>query len=194
MGKLIVLEAVDDEVLDELAERLSRWLAACGIDAECTREPTYGPAGTQVLLAEQERLELDAMSLALLYLADRLDHVERAEGLASWLDRGQHVICAHYGLAAAARLWGEVDWAWMERIDALSRKPDLTLFVDLPVDIESKRLQASYRAVVERLCSDSDVRTIHSTEPQTAFLACQRAIAHMLDLECDKVDPGDISV
>ena len=59
-GKLIVLEAVDDGVLTQLAERLCRWLCARGLAVEHTHEPTYGPAGTQILLAGQGRLQFDA--------------------------------------------------------------------------------------------------------------------------------------
>ena len=76
-GKLIVLEGVEDETLTAVAEGLCRWLRDIGQAVESTREPTYGPAGTQVLQVLQGRLQLDPVSEALLRVADCLDHAQR---------------------------------------------------------------------------------------------------------------------
>ena len=151
-AKLIVLEAVDDAVLAYLSGEVCRWLRNCELLIEETREPTYGPAGTQILLDRQGRLRFDAASLALLYLADRLDHVQHTGGIERSLAAGRHIVCTHYGLAAAARLWGEVDWDWLCRIDTLCRPPDLTLFLDLKVqDAPQVQLRQGYLAAIDCL-------------------------------------------
>ena len=116
---------------------------------EQTREPTHGPAGSQVLLARQGRLQFDPASLALLCLADRLDHLHEG-GILSWLEQGRQVVCVHYALAAYARQWGQVDWAWQRQIDAPCRAPDLTLFVDAASAAEDP-LRAAYLQAIERL-------------------------------------------
>jgi thymidylate kinase len=149
-AKLIALEGTDDIALGSLAESLCRWLRERGVSVECTREPTHGPAGSQVLLARQGRLQLDAVSLALLHLADRLDHLEREEGILSWLAEGRCVVCVHYALHAYARLWGQVEWEWQRRIDASCRAPDLTLLVDLHRAAKDP-LQMAYRRAAGRL-------------------------------------------
>lgn len=185
-GKLIVLEAIDDAVLAQLAQELCLWLRKCGLAVEETREPTYGPAGTQILLARQRRLQLDARSLALLYLADRLDHVQRSGGIESWLAAGRHVLCVHYGLAAAARLWGEVEWDWLCRIGALCRVPDLTLWIDLPPDgPPGRQLRENYVAVVQRSRKRGQQIAILDSPgtPAQLYLACRQQIAQLLGIE-----------
>jgi thymidylate kinase len=186
-GKFIVLEAVDDLGLDGLSEELCRWLRGTGLPVEETAEPTHGPAGTQVRLARQGRLQFDATSLALLYLADRLDHVQHAGGLAHSLAEGRHVICRHYGLAAAARLWGQVEWDWLCSIDSLCRTPDLTLWVDLCPDGRKQRpkLWEAYQAAVSCLqTSGQKIVVVAGTRtPAQAALACKQEIARLLGLD-----------
>jgi len=193
-GKLIVLEAVDDTALALLSGQLCRWLRECGLPVEETREPTYGPAGAQILLSRQGRVHFDAVSLALLYLADRLDHVQREDGIDNSLAAGRHVICNHYGLAAGSQLWGQVEYDWLCRIDALCRVPDLTLFVDLPADAPlQSQLRAGYLAAIQCLKDtgqnmrvvDGVFNGLVAAEDVLAqmSLACKQQIAGLLALE-----------
>jgi len=189
-GKFIVLEAVDDSALALLSGELCRWLRECDLPVEETREPTYGPAGVQIILSRQGRLHFDAASLALLYLADRLDHVQREDGIASSLAAGRHVVCIHYGLAAVSQLWGQVEYDWLCRIDAPCRVPDLTLFVDLPADgpLQS-RLREDYLAAVQCLKDNGQgITVVDGVVDSDDVLAqvgwaCKRYIARMLALE-----------
>lgn len=195
-GKWIVLEAVDDVALDRLSLSLCRWMRQYGLPVEQTREPTNGPAGTQILLARQGRLELDATSLALLYLADRLDHFQHADGIESRLCAGRHVICAHYELTAAAWLWGQIDHDWLRRINVLSRVPDLTLFVDLPAHgSQQRQLRKGYLASIEHLVNKRPkaviVETTHRLEDMQ--LSCQRHIARLLEIKLPGLDRGAAS-
>lgn len=191
-GKLIALEGIDDVALGSLAESLCRWLREQGVSVECTREPTYGPAGSQVLLARQGRLQLDAVSLALLHLADRLDHLQREDGILSWLDEGRWGVCVHYALHAYARLWGQVEWEWQRRIDASCRAPDLTLYVERPQVAQrtlsgaphagEDALQAAYRQAVERLQGEGQpvVAIAGRRAADEVSLACRGHVADLL--------------
>jgi thymidylate kinase len=184
-GKLIVLEAVDDRALAQLSEELCRSLRRANVAIEETCEPTYGPAGTQILLAQQGRLQFDATSLALLYLADRLDHVQQAGGIADSLANGVHVICRHYELAAAARLWGQEEWGWLCSIGAPCRKPDLTLFADFgPEGSRQGQLREGYLAAIERVQDTGQVVTIvdGANTPAGLVSACEGHIGQLLDI------------
>jgi len=184
-GKLIALEAIDDVAVGRLAQELCRWIRECGMAAEHTREPTYGPAGIQLLLAQQGRLTFDATSLALLYLADRLDHTQRVDGIGAWRAAGRHVICTHYRLAADAQLYGQVEWDWLQRIDALSCAPDLALYIDFPVlQIEQDRLRAGYHAAIQRLQKEGQgICVIDGTAAVEHLLSeCKRHVACLLGL------------
>lgn len=184
-GKLIVLEGADDVALLRLTETLCRWIRECGVAVECTHEPTYGPAGTQISLARQGRLVFDDKSLALLYLADRLDHRQRADGIESWRKAGRHVVCRHSGLAAAARLWNRVDGDWLHGMDALCGMPDLTLYLDFPaIGAEQAYLRSGYQAAIEHLASKTqNIVIIDGTAPiEVMHSACRSPIARLLQL------------
>jgi hypothetical protein len=180
-GKLIVLEGTDDALLGDLAASLCRWLREQGSAVEETREPTNGPAGAQVLLARQGRLHFDPVSMALLCLADRLDHLQRADGMLSWLDEGRCVVCVHYALHTYARLWEQVDWAWQCRIAASCRAPDLTLFVD-PAPIPEDPLRTTYLQVIERVQAEGQAIVVidGGVGAAAAFEACRQHVADLL--------------
>jgi thymidylate kinase len=180
-GKLIVLEGTDDVLLGGLAESLCCWLREQDLSAERTREPTYGPAGSQVLLARKGRLQLAPVSLALLYLADRLDHLQRGGGLLSWLDEGRCVVCVHYALSAYAWLWGKVDWAWQQEIEAPCRRSDLTLFVDsAPVKEDTHR--AAYLEAIGRLRKEGHAIAMvdGGGTPDEVLTRCRRHVGGLL--------------
>ncbi len=187
-GKLIVLEGMDDISLSALSERLCHWLRDQGVTVEQTREPTYGPAGAQVRLVHQGRLQLDPASLALLWVADRLDHLECEDGILSWLAAGCHVLCVHHALFAYAHQWEQVEWDWLRRIDAPCRAPDLTLFVDTPLSLTSRadtaeveRLSVGYLQAIERLRGEGQpIEVVDGRGTlEEAYRVCQR---HVIDL------------
>ncbi len=127
----------------------------------------------------------------MLYLADRLDHAQRADGIESWLAAGRHVICAHYTLAASARLWAKVEADWLDRIDALSCAPDLVLYIDFPArGSQQKRLQVGYRASIQHLQDrGQDIELVDGvTGPGLAYSTCQKHIARLLRLELPDCD------
>jgi hypothetical protein len=136
-GKLITLEGPDHALLDRQAARLCRWLRDLDLPVDRTAEPTGGPVGVQIRLHDQGRLHFTPQSLALLLVADRLDHLEKENGILSLLAAGRHVLCVGYTLSAYARLCGEVPLGWHRRINARCRVPDLALYIgpdapDLP--------------------------------------------------------------
>jgi dTMP kinase len=180
-GKLIVLEGIDGTMLGELAESLCCWLREQQVAVERTREPTYGPAGSQVLLARAGRLELDPVSLALLCLADRLDHLEHEDGILAWLGQGRHVVCVHYALSAYARQWGQVEWEWQRQVDASCRVPDLTLYVDRS-RAEGDPLRSAYLQAIERMRAEgqSVVVVDGRGSPDVVLGVCRRHVADLL--------------
>jgi dTMP kinase len=186
-GKLVVLEGVNDALLGGVAEELCRWLRDAGLSAQCTSEPTYGPAGTQLCLVQQGRLQLDAVSEALLQLADSLDHLQRENGIDAWLEAGHIVVSVHYTLAASARHWGHLEWDWVTGIQELCRKPDLELLIDVTCQGEStQRLRAGYLEAIERLKGTGrEVTIVDGRDLGQVQLTCQAHVAKLLNLEED---------
>jgi dTMP kinase len=149
-GRLIVLEGMDDALLEAQAARLCRWLRDGGIAVEGTREPTHGPVGAQIRLAQGGRLQIDAQSLALFSVADRMDHLGREGGILAQLAEGCIVVCVHYLLCSYAQQWDEVERAWLRQINARCRTPDLTLFIDAPPPAGGGLRQASFGYAQDR--------------------------------------------
>lgn len=153
-GKLIAIEGTDEGLLDALADGLSRWLRGEDVPVEQTASSTLGPAGAQVRLCQQERLRFDPACLALLFTADRIDHLTRSGGIRSWLDDGRHVLCVRYWLFSYAYLLDHVELSWLRAIDAPCLLPDWTLFVDTPpaeLPEEGERLRENHVRVAEAL-------------------------------------------
>jgi dTMP kinase len=115
-----------------LAERLR----AAGADVVATREPGEGEIGAAIraILLSRATVGLGARAEALLYAADRAQHVEALVRPA--LDRGQVVLCDRY-LDSSIAYQGEgraLDPGEIERISRWAVRdlmPDLTVLLDV---------------------------------------------------------------
>jgi dTMP kinase len=143
-GHLIAVEGLDGSGTTTqvrlLRERLERSLdRSCPVHV--TYEPSEGPIGLQIRLVLQHRVKMDPAALAALFAADRMDHLYHREGgIAGWLERGTHVISDRYYLSSLAYQGMTMDWDWLWDMHERCIRPDVTLFVDVPVDICLERI------------------------------------------------------
>jgi dTMP kinase len=122
-------------------------LDRAGIPARATREPGGSPGAEAIrrLLLEGEGERWDAISEALLLVAARYDHVTRviapalAQGVWVVSDRFADSTIAYQGYARGLALQ---DLATLHRIALGDFAPDLTLILDLPVEIGLARATA----------------------------------------------------
>ena len=153
----IVLEGIDGAGTTTQAERLAEWLRSLGKGVVLTREPTDGPIGRLLRTAlggaltdaEGGRVELDWAAMALLFAADRLDHIRRE--IEPALSRGDVVISDRYDLSSlvyqsATCPEGESASAWLAQLNLRARRPDLTLVLDIPPEIAEERRKARAEA------------------------------------------------
>jgi dTMP kinase len=142
--KLLVLEGIDGAGTTTQATRLVATLRAEGRDVHLTREPSDGPIGR--LLREflaGRHAPVDPTTMALLFAADRADHLARevepalARGAVVVSDRWYHSSLAYQGAAE--------DRAWIRTLNARARRPDLTLLLDLDADVGARRRHAAGR-------------------------------------------------
>src|SRR5690606_1380005 len=142
----IVLEGIDGAGTTTQAERLAELLRGWGKSVVLTREPTSGPIGRLLRTtlgggltdAEGERVDLDWAAMALLFAADRLDHVRRE--IEPALLRGEVVISDRYDLSSlvyqsATCPEGASATPWLTQLNARARRPDLTLVLDIPPEV-----------------------------------------------------------
>jgi dTMP kinase len=151
-GHFIVIEGIDGAGTTTQVQQLCERFQGRGLPALPTREPTAGPVGFLIRQALTHRLVVPGIhggrppswkTMALLFAADRLDHLE-AEILPNLLD-GVTVISDRYDLsslayqsATAPEESGEV-LGWLRAINRHARRPDLTLILDVPPAVASQR-------------------------------------------------------
>jgi dTMP kinase len=136
----IALEGIDGSGTTSQCRLLSTSLADRGHTVLETREPSTGVIGR--LIRQHLAVDADAFdpaALALLFAADRLDHLAREVEPA--LERGEIVVCDRYVLSSWAYQSLDMPLAWVKEINERARWPDLTLFVDVDAEIAGRRVE-----------------------------------------------------
>jgi dTMP kinase len=154
----IVLEGIDGSGTTTQTDRLARHLERQGRRVHTTREPSAGPIGRllrEILLGGHRLPDgrpADGPAMALLFAADRRDHLVREiePALAAGLD----VVSDRYLLSSLAYQAEEADRTWVASLARELRTPDLTLLLDLPVPVAAERRRAAGR-VEERYDADA---------------------------------------
>jgi thymidylate kinase len=183
-GKLIVLEGADGDLLEELSGSLYHWMRGLGVAVERTSEPTSGPVGALVQLWQQGRLAFVPGSLALLLMADRLDHVARENGILSWLDAGRHVLCTRYLLSSLALLpvSDQAPLDWHRQINRRCPTPDLTLYLEPKTAVDDRETRTLSRyARAARALSDAG-EPVCWVDADAMGQQCRHEIARLLSL------------
>lgn len=146
-GRLIVLEGLDGAGTTTQTERLAAALRTDGHPVLTTREPSDGPVGVLIRQALTGRLVLPGgagplapETLALLYAADRTDHLRARVRPA--LEAGQLVLSDRSVLSSLAYQGASLPMKWVEAINAHALPADLTLFVEVSVEVAARRRAA----------------------------------------------------
>lgn len=146
-GRFVVLEGLDGAGTTTQARLLCEALRAAKRRVHVTAEPSGGPAGALVRQILTRRVSgpdggVDPGALALLFAADRLDHV--AAEIAPKLRAGYDVISDRFTLSSLAYqgvTTGDMDW--IERLNSRAAVPDVTIFLRVRADVAFGRRQAA---------------------------------------------------
>ena len=150
-GRLLALEGIDGSGKTTQARAL-----ATALGARLTHEPGATPLGLALrqLLLSPEAPPISLRAEALLMAADRAEHVTQVVGPAlaagEWVvsDRFSGSTLAYQGYGrglTTAQLGRLVEWA------AAGLAPDLSILVDVPVEVAQNRLATSAPDRLERL-------------------------------------------
>ena len=138
----ITLEGPEGSGKSTAARHLAEWLRTRGIATTLTAEPGGTPVGEEIrrLLLHIRTLsdDLDPKADALLFAAGRAQHVARR--ILPALRRGEWVVCARYLDSSMAYQGGGygLDMDALRDLQAFATgglKPDLTILLDVPVEI-----------------------------------------------------------
>ena len=152
-GKFITIEGTEGVGKTTNIQFIQNWLESKQLAYLCTREPGGTPLAEQIrelLLAPREELVCDTAELLLMF-AGRAQHLNQV--IEPALTEGAWVLCdrftdATYAYQGAGRGMGTSLIAELELIVQGSLRPDLTLILDIPVELGLK--SASERSDPDR--------------------------------------------
>lgn len=140
-GRFIVFEGLDGAGTSTQIELLAAHLRSRGMDAAVTREPTDGAAGRLIRQVLRKELDLDAAALALLFAADRIDHLESPTGVKAGLEAGHWLLSDRYVLSSVAYQAADgLDPDWVVTINRHAIAPDLTIFIEADPEVCMQRI------------------------------------------------------
>ncbi len=180
-GRFVVLEGLDGAGTTTQAKILGEQLRHAGRKVHVTAEPSAGPVGALVRQVLTRRIAgangspgFDPIALALLFAADRRDHV--AVEIEPKLAQGIDVVCDRYTLSSVAYQGAQLgDARWIAEINREAAPPDLVVFLRcrpevalgrrraasldreiFEVDAFQRRVAKAYDAAIARLRRSSD--------------------------------------
>jgi dTMP kinase len=157
-GVLIAFEGGEGAGKSTQVRRLQEWLINEGLVARATFEPGATPSGAGIrsIVLDRAHTGISPRSEALLYAADRAQHVD--DVLRPALDAGEVVITDRFvdsslAYQGAGRTIPLDDVRMLSRWATHGLVPDLTVLLDLPPEVGLARARG--RAAADRLESES---------------------------------------
>lgn len=137
-GLLIAIEGIDGAGTTTQVARLAASLAADGVVAVATREPSDGPVGRllRAMLAGRHA-PVDATTMSLLFAADRADHIARE--VAPALARGEVVVSDRWYHSSLAYQGTDEDRSWIAVLNRRALVPDLTVVLTVDPEVAARR-------------------------------------------------------
>ena len=158
-GVFICIEGLDGSGKTTQAELLTERLYK-SYNAVYTSEPSHGKTGTfirECCLYEKKRLPTAAE--ALLFAADRIEHIENE--IKPALAEGKMVICDRYIYSSLAYQGSAgLSLDWIKTINSHALQPDFGIFIDVSPERVLERLQRK-KSVMETLETQQKVREIY---------------------------------
>jgi dTMP kinase len=158
-GVFICIEGLDGSGKTTQAQILTERLSKSH-NAVYTAEPSHGTTGTfirECCLYEEKRLP--TATEALLFAADRVEHVENE--IKPALAEGKLVICDRYIYSSLAYQGSAgLSLAWIKKINSYALQPDFAVFIDVPPERVLERLQRK-KSVMETLEIQRKVRKVY---------------------------------
>jgi dTMP kinase len=141
-GRFYVVEGADGVGSTPQCNQLVEGLRAVGREVHVTAEPSRGPIGLlirQLLGGDRPRTAIHR-ELALLFAADRLDHVARE--IEPRLQQGIDVVSDRYVLSSLVYQSLDLPLEWVRDLNRYAPPADATVLITLPLDVAWARLQA----------------------------------------------------
>ena len=143
-GRFIVFEGIDGCGKTTQISLLKKRIEQNGSRCFETKEPSDGPVGSMIRQCLTGRIKVDESTLAALFAADRLDHINNTtDGLSLNINNGINVISDRFILSTYAYQSVRVPLDWVMNMNSLAAsllKPDYHIFIDVEPDITLERM------------------------------------------------------
>ncbi|MCS7119859.1 MAG: dTMP kinase [Nitrososphaerota archaeon] len=159
-GFFICIEGIDKSGKTTQSRLLVDALRREGIEAYYTTEPSEGEIGRfirrQILYTTHRA---PAVVEALLFAADRADHIERE--ILPAISKGSTIICDRYVYSSIAYQGAAgLSIEWIKEINRFALKPDLAIYLDVPVEVALGRCGVK-KSIMESRETQERVREIY---------------------------------
>jgi dTMP kinase len=166
-GRFIVFEGLDGAGTTTQAKLLAERLQKQGRTVYLAHQPSEGPVGlltrqilagrSATMLADGRPAVVDERVMALLFAADRLDHL--GSQIEPRLLRGEDVILDRYTLSSLAYQGASISHEFIQAANRFARRPDLTLLLYVPAAVALERVR-SRGAKLERYETANQLQAI----------------------------------
>jgi dTMP kinase len=141
-GLFIVIEGPHGVGKTTSAKELVHLLKDKALEARYTKEP-FSPRLKKEITVLATKNHSNPVALACLIAADRYIHLEQIE---AWLSTGTIVVCDRYKLSSV--VYQQIDgvsMSFIDKVNSLSREPDLTFLLRAPLSVRRKRFKERIR-------------------------------------------------
>ncbi|MEM2910790.1 MAG: dTMP kinase [Nitrososphaerota archaeon] len=155
-GILVAVEGIDGAGKTTQSKALVRWLRKNGYAAKYTSEPTSTVTGK---LLSRPRFATSPVLEALLFAADRMEHVKRV--IEPGLKKGYVIVSDRYvysSIAYQGAMLSDVDWVRV--VNKFAPRPDVAFLLDLEPELALSRIKRP-RSRFERLELLKAVRKVY---------------------------------
>ncbi len=130
---LVAFEGIDGAGKTTQSRRLLDKLRELNVEATYTKEPTDGEIGKILKRALKGEIELDQKTIALLFAADRIEHMRS-------LKMNGIIIMDRYLLSSLAYQGAFLPIQWINELNRWARLPDIVFYLDISPDIAINRI------------------------------------------------------
>ncbi len=186
MGKLIVIEGLDGSGKSTQLELLHKNLSALNIDCKTVSFPDYdSPSSTLVKMYlagdfGKNPEDVNAFAASVFYAADRYASFKSSWG--GYYNDGGTVIAGRYTTSNAVHQASKLpecewksflDWLYDFEYEKIGiPKPDLVIFLDMPVAVSQKLLSVRYQGdEAKKDIHESDIRYLEKCRKAAKFTA-----------------------
>ena len=163
-AKFIVFEGIDGSGKTTLSKMLHEYFVNFIGPSHWTCEPTNNPVGKMIRSVITHELVLNEQSIAALFLADRMDHIQHATyGMKNLIEKGTNVISDRYYLSSYAYHVPHVSLDWVIEANSICAnllKADVIFYIDIDVKTSLDRISL-YRSTNDLFETEERITLVH---------------------------------